>query len=448
MYSDSDYYYQKNSFNISQSTINVIIVVVILVIFFFIFNYCSKNYFTNLNTTSDNQFDDLKNELAFVKEELFNKNYFYKQTNDAPFRTSTSANETINETINKVKNETINEVKNETINEVKNETINEVKLPETQKIYNTDFLLNGDININNPKQNIPSKVVQNITPKVVQNITPKVVQNRIPFGIQDPNINYQNDFINYQNDFINYNNLQNTPNNDILVQQFAPPIIYDPIENYDRLKLTDPLVDPRGRSSADQIPTPQVAAQLNFPTQGIIDRYHRVGLLKAIDNHEYNNKNNRNNRRSDSRDNRDSYEDFGNVEKVVKGKKINIDSDSSSSDNTSNLSKYSDNSSDLQTISSSYNSKFKEKIIPNNVVLDIGDRDNDILELIGKKIANEWYRYFTSISKGNKIIKINVNNKNRKELYDGDVVYIPILKRHYRVKIDKMDMIDYNPYFF
>jgi len=444
MYSDNDYYYKKNSFNISQSTINVIIVIVLLVIFFFIFNYCSKNYFTNLNCTSDNQYDDLKNELAFVKEELFNKNYSYKQTNDDPVRASTS----------------VDGVKNETINEVKNETINEVKLPETQKIYNTDFLLNGDININNPKQNITPKVVQNITPKVVQNITPKVVQNitpkvvqnRIPFVIQDPNMNYQNDFINYQNDFINYNNLLNTPNNDIFVQQFVPPIIYDPIENYDRLKLTDPLIDPRGRSSADQIPTPQVAAQLNFPTQGIIDRYHRVGLLKAIDKHHQ--PNHKNNRRRNSYEDfnnveTDSHEDFGNIEKIVKGKKVNIDSDSSNSDNnTSNLSKYSDNSSDLQTISSSYNTKFKEKIIPNNVVLDIGDRDNDILELIGKKIANEWYRYFTSISKGNKIIKINVHNKNRKELYDGDVVYIPILKRHYRVKIDKMDMIDYNPYFF
>ena len=33
-------------------------------------------------------------------------------------------------------------------------------------------------------------------------------------------------------------------------------------------------------------------------------------------------------------------------------------------------------------------------------------------------------------------IKINVNNKNRKELYDNDVVYIPILKRYYKVKIE------------
>ena len=73
-------------------------------------------------------------------------------------------------------------------------------------------------------------------------------------------------------------------------------VIYDPIANYDRLKLTDPFVDPRGRSSADQIPTPQVAAQLNFPTQGVIDRYHRVGLLIAVDNdddYRYYDRNNR-----------------------------------------------------------------------------------------------------------------------------------------------------------
>jgi hypothetical protein len=225
----------------------------------------------------------------------------------------------------------------------------------------------------------------------------------------------------------------------------SPPIIYDPIESYDRKKLLDPLIDPRGRSSADQIPTPQVAAQLNFPTQGIIDRYHRVGLLIAINNDKVHNDRNKNNQKY--------YEDFGNVEKINKsGKTTNTDTDSNYSSSYSNSNKnnrYKDNSSDISTIDSSYESNnYKNKIIPNNVVLEITDRDNDILELIGKKIANEWYRYFTSISKGNKIIKINVHNRNRKELYDGDIVYIPILKRYYRVKIDKLDMIEYNPYFF
>lgn len=387
MYSESDYYYERNSFNMSQTTINIIIMIILITVFFFLFNFCSKNYFTNINSPTDNVIDDLKNELASVKEELFNKN------------------------------------SQEQYNVYTKEEVNN---QEKKQIYNTDFLFN-----NNP----------------------------------DPNISYQNNLVNYNN------LLTSEPN--AVVQPIAPPIIYDPIENYDRLKLLDPLVDPRGRSSADQIPTPQVAAQLNFPTQGILDRYHRVGLLIAINKHECKKNRRRNNYENfdstygdsyedfsnietDTYDNysTDSYEDFGNIEKVVKGKKVNVDSDSStfnyknSYDNKGRISRYSDNSSDLQTISSSYNSKFKDKIIPNNVVLDIGDRDNDILELIGKKIAHDWYRYFTSISKGNKIIKINVHNRNRKELYDGDVVYIPILKRHYKVKIDKLDMIEYNPYFF
>lgn len=81
-------------------------------------------------------------------------------------------------------------------------------------------------------------------------------------------------------------------------------------------------------------------------------------------------------------------------------------------------------------------------------LLNIGNSENGILELIGKKITDNWYKYFTSISVGNKIIKINVHNRNRRELYDGDIVYISELGKRYRVKIDKMDMIEYNPYFF
>jgi len=68
--------------------------------------------------------------------------------------------------------------------------------------------------------------------------------------------------------------------------------------------------------------------------------------------------------------------------------------------------------------------------------------------LIGKKINDNWYQYFTSISKGNKVIKIVVNNRNRKELYSGDVVYLPELNRWYQVQMDEMDMIEYNPYMF
>jgi hypothetical protein len=262
MYSESDFYIEKNSFNVSQNTINIIIVIILLIIFFFLFNFCSKNYFTNLNSNSDNQIENLKNELTLFKEEFLNKK----------------------------------------TDEKKNESL---------PIYNTDLQLNSNINITN----------------------------------LEPYINNEKEITNC--------NTPNIPDNDVIIQPVAPPIIYDPIENYDRLKLLDPLVDPRGRSSADQIPTPQVAAQLNFPTQGILDRYHRVGLLTVIKN--YDSKNNRRRKSYEDFSNveTDSHEDFGNVEKVVKGKKVNVDSDTNSSnyDNSSRLSRYSDNSSDLQTIS-------------------------------------------------------------------------------------------------
>ena len=49
---------------------------------------------------------------------------------------------------------------------------------------------------------------------------------------------------------------------------------------------------------------------------------------------------------------------------------------------------------------------------------------------------------------GNKIIKVVVRNKNQRELYSGDIVFIPEIKKTYRVKIDPMDIIEYNPYLF
>ena len=171
-----------------------------------------------------------------------------------------------------------------------------------KQIYNTDFLFNNNFN-NNVNNN--------------------------PILNPDPNINYNNPNIYYNNLLTSEPNVVVQPN--AVVQPVAPPIIYDPIENYDRLKLLDPLVDPRGRSSADQIPTPQVAVQLNFPTQGILDRYHRVGLLIAINKHDCKNNRRRNSYENFNGSDTDSYEDFGNIEKIVKGNKVNVDSDVSSS---------------------------------------------------------------------------------------------------------------------
>lgn len=245
-------------------------------------------------------------------------------------------------------------------------------------------------------------------------------------------------------------------------QTKPPPIIYDPIANYDMAKLTDPLVDPRGRTSADQIPTPQVAAQFNFPTQGVLDRYHRVGLLIAIGSNKKDDikfKNSRSPNRdfdSESSQERNVWEghirnprpkkarryvppETNSQTKSYKGIDIkeNFDSDDY------------DDDSDLDSIEefSSTQSTNKNKII--NVYNNYSNsNDNSILELIGKKITDNWYKYFTSITMGNKIIKVVIRNNNRRELYTGDIVFVPEIGKSYRVKIDPMDMIEYNPYMF
>jgi len=228
-----------------------------------------------------------------------------------------------------------------------------------------------------------------------------------------------------------------------------PPIIYDPIANYDIAKLSDPLVDPRGRTSADQIPTPQVAAQFNFPTQGVLDRYHRIGLLVAI-NKDSNNKtigsefvwNGRSKTRKHKKNTNSNFENNStNSDKLYKGVQIKEGFDSDfDSDSDSDLD-FDDN------LSSDSTESFKNSVT-NVYNVYSNSNDNNILELIGKKVTDNWYKYFTSITMGNKIIKVNVHNRNRRELYSGDIVYIPEIKKTYKVKIDPMDMIEYNPYFF
>jgi hypothetical protein len=206
-----------------------------------------------------------------------------------------------------------------------------------------------------------------------------------------------------------------------LKPQPQPPLQYvsrgrmfDPIAVYDYRKLYDPLVDPRGRTSADEIPTLDVALQLNIPTQGFPDTYHRVGLLIQSNGPPKRGKKNLRTRN---------------------GTSLSSDGSSLSSDGSSL-------SSDGSTSSTSSTSSGSTYSYDGHVV----NGENNILELVGKKMGHNWYRYFTSISIGNKIIKINVNNKNRRELYDDDKVYIPELSKWYRVKIDRMDMIDYSPY--
>ena len=73
--------------------------------------------------------------------------------------------------------------------------------------------------------------------------------------------------------------------------------------------------------------------------------------------------------------------------------------------------------------------------------------DNSILELMGRLLYHNFYQYFTSITMGNKVIKIDIKRENGQEFFNGDKLFVPELNRHYTVKVDKRDMIYYNPYF-
>jgi hypothetical protein len=233
-------------------------------------------------------------------------------------------------------------------------------------------------------------------------------------------------------------------------------------------KLTDPLVDPRGRTSADQIPTPQVAMQFNFPTQGVLDKYHRIGLLIAIGSdikkekhdriempYSTSEKSNYSNTDTDTNSYSESISDTDDKFIWNGPSKTNLNKRKKKfiRMEINDLSNKTYKGVDIKENFDNYSDSFEyfgntDKSITNIYNIYSNNNDNNILELIGKKITDNWYKYFTSITMGNKIIKVVVHNKNRKELYCGDIVYIPELKKTYRVKIDPMDMVEYNPYLF
>lgn len=446
----SPIYPSQNPNKISYIIIFLMLILIILLVVFY-FKNLSKNDFTQLNTESELK----KTKAESETHKKINKDLHPEEIKRALNLTNQELNKSINELAN-----LINTSETQNNNEIKTleKNIEELK---SEVIILQSKLLDQELNNTNNNNNKPK--IPNIN--ISSNSTP-------------PNI-----YNNYQDDVV----------------------IYDPIANYDRLKLTDPLVDPRGRSSADQIPTPQVAAQLNFPTQGVIDRYHRVGLLIALNNdfddgdkYKYKNSNKSYNKLSSNNYNTTSN-DYNGIQVLPNSSGSDVPSSiySTSSDvvpittlkpksvnsktNRKNKNKKRKNKkehfgiegfetnssyetfdlSDDETEDDDFNSGDNFTILENSVIENFGGSnsqkrvsvntsydDNNILELIGKKITDNWYKYFTSISIGNKIIKINVHNRNRRELYDGDIVYIPELGKDYRVQIDKMDMIEYNPYFF
>ena len=402
--------------------VNIIISIIV-----FIFLFCS--FYIIINFFNINNITLKKNNSMEEDNKLYN---FEKHILELKSEISNLKNTDIYTLNNKLPN-IINYIDNKEFEKPSLKTFNEINPPffeNTKNMYNFETTKNNDID-NNQDNNEDNNEDYN--------------ENNKEYEI---NVNNNKNSENYQNCNSNINN------------PILPPVIFDPIANFDRAKLIDPLVDPRGRTSADQIPTPIVAAQFNFPTQGILDRYHRIGLLIAVENELDNFSDN-------FSDNDSGSLDYKLTGKFKKGGKNSSDyykdyynnnlKNFKNFRNNSNSDNYSDNSTNNSTNSSSSPRPYKGvefahegfENINNTNIYNIGNLgENDILELIGKKITDNWYKYFTSISKGNKVIKINVHNRNRKELYCGDEVYIPELKRRYRVKIDQMDQIEYNPYLF
>jgi hypothetical protein len=380
-----------NHYNI---LVHIIIFVVIILSFYLIINNCT---YSNISLYSKNNYDNNRSESL--------KQYFSQ----------------LETKINSIQNNKNDSTLQENIIKLKNDF---------DKIINSDIIKNNENNlIEVSSENInDNSIIAKLEEKIMKlesqlnNIKNKINEDDIQVNVKQPDININDNVTNQANNFNN-------------------TIVVDPIANYDRAKLLDPLVDPRGRTSADQIPAPIIAAQFNFPTQGILDRYHRIGLLMAV-------KNDKNN---DNNDNNSNYSDneslFDNdYKKSIKDKakeKKQRYNDNHSSDNT--LKSY--NGVQLAPPDAKLIEGFESFNNTYNYI-NYDSSENDILELIGKKITDNWYKYFTSISKGNKIIKINVHNRNRKELYSGDEIYIPELHKRYIVKIDYMDQIEYNPYLF
>ena len=515
--------YNLHSQRISPVAIFLIIILLIMLIGFFINNLSVNNFEPNLENYKSSSKPETKPE---IKHEIKHETKSLDTNHPILIKKSLDlTNQELNNSINK-----LTTLINQTGEEITHNSNQEIKELE-RKIDD----LKSEMII------LQSKLIDHEMQKSTPEAKPENKPEAKPKVIPRPNINITTDNMNPPVSYT-YNNFQD----DV--------IIYDPIANYDRLKLTDPLVDPRGRSSADQIPTPQVAAQLNFPTQGVIDRYHRVGLLIALTNDEdksryYNGANrfddfygNQNKRRPnilesnadysmgsyntygtdnassstptyladtsnpkyngveivqnsptssststsssksgtpkpkvkkhkhkrkpqrenfgiegfETESNYEMFESSGDIDyntNMYANPVYDSDSDSDSDDNITNM-KYPKrnpyfNDYDIgEGEVEGFGNLGSKRDNANNHTVNVNNGDNGILELIGKKITDNWYKYFTSISVGNKVIKINVHNKNRRELYDGDIVFIQELGKRYRVKIDEMDMIEYNPYFF
>ena len=77
-------------------------------------------------------------------------------------------------------------------------------------------------------------------------------------------------------------NESNESNNITIIEvDRTPTVISDPIKDYDRSKILDPIENPARRIERHHIPPTHVKQFLNIPTQGYPDNYRLMGVLTS-----------------------------------------------------------------------------------------------------------------------------------------------------------------------
>ena len=82
---------------------------------------------------------------------------------------------------------------------------------------------------------------------------------------------------------------------------------------------------------------------------------------------------------------------------------------------------------------------------------DVSSGDNEkILRLFGRQEfpGSNKYEYYTSVSSGNEVIKVPIEIKGNKELYDDDIITVDILGSGYKVDLHDYDSPKYYPNIF
>ena len=62
-----------------------------------------------------------------------------------------------------------------------------------------------------------------------------------------------------------------------------------------------------------------------------------------------------------------------------------------------------------------------------------------------KKLSNQ-IEYYTALNSGHDRIKIPISNRNNKELYDGDEIFVKEISQKYKVQLHEVDGLRYNVY--